>query len=171
MIEAEFVISTDASKYGLGAVLLQKDDKGNLRPCAYFAKSLSAPQQNYSTYDQELLGVVAAMSEWRVYIEGARSVTVITDHATLRHLPTTTNDAEKLAKTPRRYIPWLSVISPYLAINPDTQQPILNIVYRKGKDNEADALSRRPDLAQLLNNSMNMNLQRSNKIYQICRNT
>ena len=102
--EAEFVISTDASKYGLGGVLLQKDSEGNLRPCAYFAKSSSTPQQNYSTYDQELLGVVAAMSEWRVYLEGAKSIIVITDHATLRHLPTT-NDASKLAKTPRRYIP------------------------------------------------------------------
>ena len=82
-------------------------------------------------------------------IEGARSVAVITDHATLRRLPTA-NGAEKLAKTPRRYIPWLSVISPYLAIHPNTQQPILNIIYRKGKDNEADALSRRPNLAQQL---------------------
>ena len=147
--DADFVISTDASKYGVGAVLLQKDDEGKLQPCAYFAKSLSSPQRTYSTYDQELLGIVAAMSEWRVYIEGCRSVTVITDHATLKHLPDT-NDAEKIAKVPRRYIPWINVISPYLAINPNTNEPILKILYRKGKENEADALSRRPDLVELL---------------------
>ena len=99
-VNAEFVISTDASKYGIGAVLLQKDEQGKLKPCAYFAKSLSESQRRYSTYDQELLGIVAAMSEWRVYIEGSKSITVITDHATLKHLPKA-NDAEKLAKVPR----------------------------------------------------------------------
>ena len=49
---AEFVISTDASKYGIGVVLLQKDEKEQLQPCAYFAKSLTMPQRSYSTYDQ-----------------------------------------------------------------------------------------------------------------------
>ena len=58
------------------------------------------PQRSLSTYDQELLGIVVAMAEWRVYIEGCKSITVITDHTTLQHLPKT-NDAEKLAKVPR----------------------------------------------------------------------
>ena len=40
------------------------------------------------------------MAEWRVYIEGCKSITVITDHTTLQHLPKT-NDAEKMAKVPR----------------------------------------------------------------------
>jgi hypothetical protein len=142
--DAEFVISTDASKFGIGAVLLQADTNKNLKPCAYFAKSLNKSQQSYSTYDQELLGVVSAISEWRVYIEGCRSLIVITDHATLRHLPMS-NDAEKLAKIPKRYIPWLNVLSPYFAINTNTNEPILKILYRKGKSDDADALSRRPD--------------------------
>ena len=54
------------------------------------------PQRPYSTYDQELLGIVAAMAGWRVYIEGCKYITFITDHTTLQHLPKT-NDAEKLA--------------------------------------------------------------------------
>ena len=89
------------------------------------------------------------MSEWRVYIEGSKSIIVITDHATLKHLPKA-NDAEKLAKVPRRFIPWINVISPYLAINPLTNEPILSILYRKGSENDADALSRRPDLLELI---------------------
>ena len=107
---SEFIISTDASKYGIGAVYFKKTLK-KLQPCAYFAKSLTMPQRSYSTYDQELLGIVAAMAEWRVYIEGCKSITFITDHTTLQHLPKT-NDAEKLAKVLRRYIPWLNVLSP-----------------------------------------------------------
>ena len=51
---------------------------------------------NSTYYDQELLGIVAAMAEWRVYIEGCKSIIVIRDHTTLQHLPKT-NDAEKLA--------------------------------------------------------------------------
>ena len=54
-------------------------------------------------------------------------------------------DAEKLSKIPKRYIPWLNVLSPYFAINEDTNEPKLKILYHKGKANDADALSRRPD--------------------------
>ena len=136
---AEFIISTDASKFALGAVLLQKDKSGLLRPCAYYAKILQPAHTNYPTYDQELLGVVCALKEWRCYVEGAARITVITDHATLRHLPT--QDA-----LGRRHALWLSDLSPYLAISPITNSPILTILYRKGSQNEADALSRRPDL-------------------------
>ena len=47
--DAEFVISTDASKFGIGGVLLQADKNNNQKPCAYFAKSLNKSQQSYST--------------------------------------------------------------------------------------------------------------------------
>ena len=64
---SEFVISTDASKIGLGAVLLQADSQNKLQSCANFAKSLTDSQRSYSTYNnQELLVIVAAMAEWRV---------------------------------------------------------------------------------------------------------
>ena len=49
---SEFVISTDASKCGIGVVLLQVDSQNKLQPCAYFAKSLTDSQRSYSTYDQ-----------------------------------------------------------------------------------------------------------------------
>jgi hypothetical protein len=58
---AEFTISTDASKFALGdVVLLQKCMKGNLHPCVYFPKCFNQPTKNYPTNDQELLGVVCA---------------------------------------------------------------------------------------------------------------
>ena len=43
---SEFVISTDASKYGIDVVLLQADSQRQLQPCAYFAKSLTMPQRS-----------------------------------------------------------------------------------------------------------------------------
>ena len=90
------------------------------------------------------------MAEGGALIKRSKSITVITDHTTLQHLPKK-NDAENLTKVPWRFIPWLNVISPYLAINSETNKPILTISYRKGLDNDADALSRRPDLQQQLN--------------------
>ncbi len=60
-VNAEFLISIDASKYGIGTVFLQKDEQGKFKPCAYFAKSLSESQRRYSTYDQELLVSICIM--------------------------------------------------------------------------------------------------------------
>ena len=115
---SQFVISTDAPKFGLGDVLLQVDSQNKLQPCAYFAKSLTDSQRSYSTYDQELLAIVATMAEWRVNIEECKSLTVITDHTTLQHLPKT-NDAEKLTKVPRRYILYkiYSLVKCYISLS------------------------------------------------------
>jgi len=60
---SQFVVTTDASKYALGAVLLQKDETGKLRPCAYYAKTLKPEQTPYPTYDLEMLAVVCAVQE------------------------------------------------------------------------------------------------------------
>ena len=38
--QGEFAIHTDASDHGIGAVLEQKDDQGNWRPCAFFSPKL-----------------------------------------------------------------------------------------------------------------------------------
>jgi hypothetical protein len=68
-----------------------------------------------------------------------RKITIIIDHATLRHLPT----QESLGG---RHGIWLNDLPPYLAISPRTNKPIMEILYRKGLSNEAAALSRRPEL-------------------------
>jgi RNase H-like domain found in reverse transcriptase/Reverse transcriptase (RNA-dependent DNA polymerase)/Integrase zinc binding domain len=133
--DAEFVVSTDASGFALGAVLLQRDKSGDLKPCAYMAKTLNTAQRQYPVYDQELLGIVCALTEWRHYLEGCASFQVITDHATLAHLPTQT-------QLGRRYAGWAQIISPFLTN--------MTILYRKGECNDSDALSRRPDLKHKL---------------------
>jgi hypothetical protein len=58
-------------------LLLQKDFAGNLHPCAYFAKVLKPAHTHYPTHDQELLGVVCALKEWRCYVEGSARITII----------------------------------------------------------------------------------------------
>ncbi|KAF9742133.1 Retrovirus-related Pol polyprotein from transposon opus, partial [Nosema granulosis] len=53
--QKELILVTDASDYGIGAVLLQKDDMGNERMISAFSKKLDKCQRNYSVTDKELL--------------------------------------------------------------------------------------------------------------------
>jgi hypothetical protein len=129
---ATFVVATDASKYAAGAVLLQEDNNQQLRPIAYFAKTFNDAQQRYPTYDQELLALICALQEWRHYLEGCAHFTVLTDHITLKHLPQQGNIS-------RRHAAWIQILSPFL-------NNTMTILYKKGDQNQADALSRRPDL-------------------------
>jgi hypothetical protein len=77
-----FTVISDASLQGTGAVLLQED-----RPCAYRSRKFNPAERNYHTIDQELLGVVRALSEWRYYLKGS-DCTLQTDHNVLIHLQT-----------------------------------------------------------------------------------
>lgn len=53
-----FVLKTDASIQGLGAVLLQKQADGKLHPVAYANRSLSSIEERYAITDLEMLAVV-----------------------------------------------------------------------------------------------------------------
>lgn len=71
------VISTDASSFGLGAVLLQ-----NGRPVAYASASLTPTQCRYAQIEKEMLAVTFACEHFRYYILGS-CVSIETDHRPL----------------------------------------------------------------------------------------
>ena len=54
-LSSEFILQTDASVHGIGAVLSQKDDNGEDHPVAYFSKKLLAREFQYSTVEKECL--------------------------------------------------------------------------------------------------------------------
>ena len=58
--EEKFVLETDASLRGFGAVLSQKKD-GLLHPVSYASRSLSSPEKNYNISELETLAVVWAI--------------------------------------------------------------------------------------------------------------
>jgi hypothetical protein len=66
-----FYLETDASAFASGAVLMQKDDNGLLHPCGYLSRTFSPTEQRYQIYDHELLALIRALVEWKVYLEGA----------------------------------------------------------------------------------------------------
>ncbi|MCP4474470.1 MAG: hypothetical protein GY821_07880, partial [Gammaproteobacteria bacterium] len=77
-----YYIETDGSARGLGAVLCQKDQKGQLRPIAFASSGLSRTQQSYIPTELEALACVYAVRHFHTYIFGC-TVTLLTDHASL----------------------------------------------------------------------------------------
>lgn len=75
-----FVIETDASGFGLGAVLSQ-----NSKPIAYFSQALSSRAQAKSIYERELMVVVLAIEKWRHYLSGNKFI-VISNQKALKFL-------------------------------------------------------------------------------------
>ncbi|KAJ3684964.1 hypothetical protein LUZ61_014128 [Rhynchospora tenuis] len=116
----QFVIETDASALGMGAVLMQDN-----RPIAYLSKSLGVKNQGLSTYEKELLALITAVKKWKHYLLGQPFV-IRTDQISLKHL---------LEQKVTNALQHKSLCT-LLGLD-------YKIEYKKGKDNKvADALSR-----------------------------
>ncbi|KAJ3703314.1 hypothetical protein LUZ61_007019 [Rhynchospora tenuis] len=76
----QFVIETDASALGMGAVLMQEN-----RPVAFLSKSLGLKNQALSTYEKELLALFTAVKKWKHYLIGQPFI-IRTDQINLKHL-------------------------------------------------------------------------------------
>jgi hypothetical protein len=121
MKSGNFVVYSDASKKGLGCMLMQN---GNV--IAYASRQLKSYEQNYPTHDLKLAAVVFALKIWRHYLYGERCE-IYTDHKSLKYFFT----QKELNMRQRR---WLELIKDY-----DCE-----INYHPGKANVVvDALSRK----------------------------
>ena len=77
-----FILETDASDYGVGAVLEQEDQNALLRPVCFYSKHLSKSQMNYATIQKECLALVLAVRFFRIYLY-SRPFIAYTDHQPL----------------------------------------------------------------------------------------
>ena len=77
-----YVVATDASIYGIGGVLMQRSDAGDLRPVAFYSRQTSETESRWSQYELELKAIHACYKKWRHYLDGTRSI-CFTDHHTL----------------------------------------------------------------------------------------
>ncbi|GBG70309.1 hypothetical protein CBR_g6436 [Chara braunii] len=127
-----FIVTTDASQYGIGAVLAQQEGP-KLRPVEYVSKKMPSQKLAKSTYEKELYAVYKALTHWRHYLLG-RFFILRTDHQILRWMRTQPVLSDALKR-------WIEVIEQY---DFDPQ-------YLKGEYNKVvDALSRRPDFSGAL---------------------
>jgi hypothetical protein len=76
---AEISLVTDASATHVGAAIQQQRPGQAWRPLEFFSAQLDKAQAGYSTFDRELLAVVAAICHFRYMLEG-RGFVVFTDH-------------------------------------------------------------------------------------------
>ncbi|GET57228.1 enzymatic polyprotein, putative [Rhizophagus irregularis DAOM 181602=DAOM 197198] len=121
----EFLLITDASGKGLGAVLSQKDEKGKEVVIAYASRSLLPAEENYPITELECLGIVWGIQHFHKYLID-RKFKVITDHSALKGLMNAKIPKGKRAR-------WVM----------ELQQYNFEVIHRSGKENtNADALSR-----------------------------
>ena len=121
-----FILDTDASGEGLGAVLSQVQG-GKECVIGYFSRALTKEEQQYCVTRRELLAVVMAVQHFHYYLYG-RHFTIRSDHGSLRWLMNFKNPEGQMWR-------WLRILSTY----------DFDIVHRPGKQHKnADGLSRRP---------------------------
>lgn len=81
----EFIVQCDASRIGVGGVLLQYDASGKEHPIAFMSQKLNKAQQNYTVTELECLAAVLSVKRFRPYIEGL-PFRIVTDHSSLKWL-------------------------------------------------------------------------------------
>lgn len=81
----KFIIYTDASDTGVGGVISQKDSNNHERVVAYYSRTLTAAEKNYSVTEKEALGIVSVLRKYRWLLVGFQ-VEVRTDHQPLTFL-------------------------------------------------------------------------------------
>ena len=118
-----YVVYSDASRKGLGCVLMQDG-----RVVAYASRQLKKHGQNYSTHDLELAAMVFSVRIWRHYLYGV-PCQIFIDHKSLQYIFTK-------KELNLRQCWWLELIKDYDCM----------IEYHSGKANVvAEALSRKPE--------------------------
>ena len=113
-----FLVETDASALGVGAVLMQKG-----HPLAFLSKALGPKSRGLSTYEKEYLAMILAVQQWRPYLQHHEFV-ILTYHKSLTQL-----------NEQRLHIPWQhKVFTKLLGLQYKVQ-------YRPGSENRVAILA------------------------------
>ena len=124
-----FILHTDASTVGLGAVLSQLDSDKLEHPIIFLSRSLTDAEKNYTATELECLAIIWAIRKLHPYLDGS-NFTLITDHSALQWL-FDYNGSNK------RIVRWTMDLQPY--------RPHMTIRYKPGRvHSNADPLSRAP---------------------------
>lgn len=122
-ISKPFVLDTDASQLGIGAILSQTMDDGTLSPIAFASRTFTKAEKKWPTREIEAFAIIWSVNHFRYYLLG-RKFTIRTDHQSLQWIHKA--DKGKIAR-------WAALLAEY-----DCE-----IHYRKGSSvGHVDYLSR-----------------------------
>jgi hypothetical protein len=125
-------LHTDASKFGLGGILMQVQSTGELKPVAYFSRVTSKEEEVYHSYELETLAVVESIKRFRIYLLGIH-FKVVTDCVAVRATLVKRDMIPRIARW------WLTI-----------QEYDMEIEYRPGdRMKHVDALSRNPPICDV----------------------
>ncbi|KAL7839056.1 hypothetical protein SRHO_G00257140 [Serrasalmus rhombeus] len=128
--ELPTIVTTDASDYGVGAVLTQLHPESTEKTVAFASRTLTQAERKYSTIEKEALACVWATEKWRTYLWG-RHFTLRMDHSPL----TTLLSSKGHGRAGMRIARWSARLMTYT----------YDIQYKPGRENvTADCLSRLP---------------------------
>ena len=125
--ERPFVLATDASKEGFGAVLSQCDTDGVEQPIAFASRATLKNERNWGITDLEAGAIVFGVKKFRHMLWGS-AFTILTDHRALQYLETCRDKSARLAR-------WFEFLSAFQC----------KIEYKEGPQHaNADGVSRNP---------------------------
>lgn len=125
--EKKFILRTDSSDVGLGAVLAQIDKNDVEQPIAFASRTLSKAERSYHATEKECLGIVWALKKFTPYLDG-QEFELQTDNRALTWL-------DRMKDVNSKFMRWALCIQ-------DFQPTIIHIPGRL--NTVADALSRAP---------------------------
>ncbi|OMH79370.1 Retrovirus-related Pol polyprotein from transposon [Zancudomyces culisetae] len=135
--QKEFVITTDASILGIGAVLSQ-GEKGSEVVIEFASRTTNSAEKNYSISHLEALAVVWAVKKFKYYVWG-RKFKIRTDHKSLIQIFNGPEITSRIAR-------WAMILRNY----------DFEIEHLPGKFNPADGLSRLVDNVHENNNELDV---------------
>ena len=125
----ETFITVDSCPVYISAILSQQgSDADTPQVVAYTSRALTPVEQRYSQTEKEALGIVWGIEHLHLYIYGSHFI-LITDHKPLEVIYGNVN-----SKPSARIERWVLRLQPYS----------FSVLYKPGKDNPADFLSRHP---------------------------
>ena len=142
-LDKTFEVKVDASGFALGGVLLQRQEDDKKHPIGYYLATLNEAQWNYNIYELELLAIAECLKHWRPYLTSSpHEIIVHTDHANLTYW----HQPQKISRHIARQVLELEEYN-------------IKLQHVPGKNNgNADALSRRPDYDQGMNDNQDVTI-------------